>query len=163
MKHGRRSVLNEEVSARVRRAEAERGVADADVEALNTCTAPYEHRPYYDIDVPALAQRLDLDDLVAPLRAVPELAAAWKPYHSCMRTRGYAVDDRADVLFTPRPPAAVEAMFTADAKCRRPAYAIAMRALATRIGPWAQQHRTQLDAVRQQWRHTVAEAAQLAR
>jgi hypothetical protein len=37
--HGRRLVRNEEASARVWRAEAERVVADADVEAFNTCTA----------------------------------------------------------------------------------------------------------------------------
>ncbi len=103
--HGRRLVRNEEAFARVRRAEAERRVAAADVDTFNTCTAPYEHRAYYDIDLPASAQRLDLDDLVAPLRDLPEVAAAAKPYRSCMRTRGYTVDDRDDFLFSPRPAA----------------------------------------------------------
>jgi len=147
----------------VRRAETERGLAHADVDAFNTCTTPYEHRPYYDIDLPALAQHLDLDDLVTPLRDLPEVAAAEQPYHSCMKTRGYTVDDRDDFLFSPRPPDAVEAAFTADATCRRPAYTIAMQALAARITPWQQQHRAQLDTIRQQWQHTLTEAAQLDR
>jgi hypothetical protein len=69
--HGRRLVLNEEASARVRRAEAKRGLADADVDAFAACTAPYEHRPYDDLDLPALAQRLDLDDLVTRLSGCP--------------------------------------------------------------------------------------------
>jgi hypothetical protein len=181
--HGRRVVLNELSIARVRRAEARRQLAAADVPAYNDCTAPYEHRSYYDIDLPSLKEHLGLDDLLVPLAEVPGLAEAWKPYRDCMKTRyGYEVEDRDEFLFASRinaayapldgaPPsaawthgvAALRAAFTADAECRRPAYAIAMRALSRLIAPWERAHRAQLDAVRQEWRRRVAEAARLPR
>ena len=159
--HGRRLLRNEEATARVRLAEAQRDLAGADAAAFNNCTEPDQHRPYYDIDLPAAAQHLDLDDLVAPLRAMPEIAAAEKPYHNCMKTQGFTVDDRADFLLSPRPAVFVVVVFFVVATCRRSAYALAMQVLATRITPWQHEHRTQLIAIRHQWQRTITEAAQL--
>ncbi|HEX8345413.1 MAG TPA: hypothetical protein VF657_11875 [Actinoplanes sp.] len=57
--------------------------------------------------------------------------------------------------------AAMQAVFAADADCRRPAYELAMRQVADGLDAFERHHRVQLDTVRAAWRQRVAEAAEL--
>ncbi|WP_199509310.1 hypothetical protein [Nucisporomicrobium flavum] len=183
---GRRAILNELAAARAARAgtlqEPWGPVRPADVAALNRCTAPYQHRTYPDFEPPDGVYRLSgLPGLLGPIERDPAVVAAMKPYRACMKVRfGYDVTERTDFLYTPRisyrdapvdgrPPNAawtrgirqIHAAFDADASCRLPAYRLAMRMLAPRIGPWKRQHREELDTVRAAWKQRVAEAHDL--
>ena len=187
---GRRLVLNEIAYARMERAglanPAGAGVAPADVDTLNRCTAQFQHRSYGDIDPPPgayeLANSLDME-LGEAIGDDRRTQAAWESYRPCMRARvGEDVPDRSDFLFRPRLPrgeapvdgrpqsaawvqglAAVETAFTADTQCRFRAYLAAMSVVAAHLDSWEQQHRADLDTVRKEWRQRIADTAKLPR
>jgi hypothetical protein len=136
----------------------------------------------YDIEPPPGAyELLHFDSLVLP--PTGELAAAVAAYRPCMKDRyGYDVDDRSDFLFRPRinradapvdgrpanaawtrGVAEIDAAFAADADCRRLAYIVAMRRLATVLDGWERHHRAELDTIRAAWRQRVADAEHLPR
>ena len=152
----------------------------ADVPAHNRCTAPYQHRTYPDFEPPAGMYRFALfGDLLGPVAQDPAVLAAMRPYRSCMKQRhGYDVTESTDFLYAPRvtykdvpidghpTPAAwtrgvreIRAAFAADVDCRLPAYRIAMRLLAPRIGPWERKHRAELDSFHRAWQQRVSQAA----
>jgi hypothetical protein len=156
----------------------------ADVPAHNRCTAPYQHRTYPDFEPPdGTYRRALLGDLLGPVTRDPAVIAAMRPYRSCMKLRhGYDVIESTDFLYAPRvtyedvpvdghPPAAawtrgvreIRAAFAADVDCRLPAYRIAMRLLAPRIGPWERKHRADLDRAHRAWQHRVVRARDLPR
>jgi hypothetical protein len=185
---GRRGILNELAAARADRAgvlAAWGDVRPPDSTTLNRCTAPYQHRPYTNVDPPDGAYRLsDFPGLLDLIARDPKVLAAMRPYRGCMKRRfGYIVDeDRTDFLYMPRisyedAPIAgrpakpawtrgikqIRAAFDADTACRLPAYRLAMRMLAPRIGPWERQHRAEIAVVRAAWHHRVVQARQLPR
>jgi hypothetical protein len=184
---GRRIILNERAAARSARAGLRTwwdSLPAADVAAHNRCTAPYQHRTYPDFEPPAGVYRFTgFAELFAPVARDPAVIAAMRPYRTCMKQRhGYDVTDRSDFLFAPRlsyrdapvggrPPAAawtrgvrqIRAAFAADVDCRLPAYRIAMRLLAPRLGPWERLHRAEIAAIRAAWQHRVDRARQLPR
>ncbi len=122
-------------------------------------------------------------ELLAPGARDSAVIAAMRPYRTCMKQRhGYDVTDRTDFVFTPRisfrdapiggrPAAAawtrgvrqIRAAFAADVDCRLPAYRIAMRLLAPRLGPWERQHRAEITAIRAAWQLRVDRARRLPR
>ncbi|MDI6102676.1 hypothetical protein QLQ12_29060 [Actinoplanes sp. NEAU-A12] len=180
---GRRIVLNELASARLKRAGAvDRKVIETDVEVLNGCAARFESRGYHDFDPPAGVRELSgLEDLLEPIHQDPAVVTAMGGYAACMKKRyGFKVDDRSDFLFKPRIAAkdaplpgqpakpawtkgvaAIDKVFTADAECRRPAYEAAMTLLADRIEPWRKKNRDRLFAVRAGWRKAVGDAKKI--
>lgn len=180
---GRRIVLNELAVARLKRAGAlERRVAPADLPVLNKCSAVFQSRGYHDFAPPAgVAELAGLTDLLDPVQRDPAVVSAMAGYPGCMKQRyGFTVTDRSDFLATPRingdqaprpgQPAspkwrkgllAVNKAFKADADCRRPAYLAAMPLLAERIGPWRNDNRDKMFAVRAGWRKVVADARRL--
>jgi len=180
---GRRIVLNELGFARLHRAGAlDRRAGPGDAEVLNGCTAAYQHRLYHDIEPPAGAYELaSFQDLLETVGKDPAVVAAMRPYRTCMKQRhGYTVTDRSDFLFAQRlnradapiegqPPlpawtrgvAEIDAVFAADADCRRPAYEVAMALVAGLLDAWEDRHRQQLDAIRAEWRQRIADAAKL--
>lgn len=151
---------------RLRRSGAvEHALAPEDVPAFEACNAPFGHRSYFDADPPAGVRELSgLDGLFAPLAADGAVAAAMRPYQSCMRSKGHpdVGDDRPEYLST-RPAGQIEAAFAADAACRRPAYELAMARVAPALEAWEAGHRAELVAVRQAWRRLVADATPLPR
>lgn len=186
---GRRQVLNEIAFARLERAGllgSPGAVAPDDVDTLNRCTAPFDHRRYHDVDPPAGAYEL-VDSIGLELGPAiggdRQALSAWESYRPCMQARvGEDVADRSDFLFRPRLPrgeapldgrppspawaqglAAVEAAFRADAECRLPAYEAAMRVVAAHLDGWEQTHRAELDAIRTAWLLRVTDAAHLPR
>ena len=182
---GRRLVRNEIAAARMARA----GVygprsVPVDAAALNRCTAPYEHRPYVDIDVPAGAYELaEFTELLEAVGRDPDVLAGWQRYGPCMRERlGVDVEDRSEFLFRPRlpygaapvdgePPSAawtrgvaeLTEAFAIDAQCRLPSYIPAMRVVAATVDGWEQRHQAELDRIRAEWRQRVAQAERLPR
>lgn len=175
----RRFELNDHAFARLARAGVyDTGVRPEDVDVLNGCTAPFDHRPYVGADLPAGAYALTtFEDLLAPVYQDPAVAAAWRRYDACMKDRhGYVVGaDRSDFLFKPRATdapgsetwrrglAEMRAVFAADVDCRRPAYVAAMRVVAQRLDAWERKHRPELLSIRREWRGRVAAAANLPR
>ena len=179
---GRRAVLNEIAAARLQRAGVfDHGVPPRDNAAYQKCRARFDYRQYPDFDLPAgLSYRNFLPGLLDGIASHPAVEAAMLPYESCMKRKyGYVADaeDRTDFLYAPRfsytdapldgetPKRAwtqgiakMEAAFAADADCRRPAYEIAMKMLAPRIGPWEKKHRAYLAAIQKVWREQVAAA-----
>jgi hypothetical protein len=186
---GRRGILNELAGARYARAgllDSWGAVRPGDSATVNRCAAPLQYRLYPDVDPPDGVHRLSgFDGLLGPIARDPAVVAAMRPYRGCMKQRyGFdaVAEDRTDFLFAPRisyrdapiggrPPAAawtrgvkrIHAAFDADIACRLPAYRIAMRMLAPRIGPWERQHRTEINAVRAAWRQRVVQARDLPR
>lgn len=182
---GQRMILNERAAARSARAGLPTWwdrMPVADGAAYNRCTAPYQHRTYPDIEPPAgVYQFPALGELFRPVVKNPAVIAAMRPYRSCMKQRyGYDVTERTDFLFASRishrdapiagrpTPVAwtrgireIRTVFDADIACRLPAYRIAMRLLAPRIGPWQRQHRAELDAIRAAWQQRVVLARPL--
>ncbi|MFI7546226.1 hypothetical protein [Actinoplanes sp. NPDC049599] len=182
---GRSVILNELAGARFARAGLLTwwdSLPAADVPAHNRCTARFQHRTYPDYEPPAGVNRFSgFADLFAPVVRDPAVIAALRPYRGCMKQRyGYDVDERTDFLFRPRisyrdapldgrPPTAawtrgvreVRAAFAADVDCRLPAYRIAMRLLAPRLGPWERWHREELDSIHRAWRQRVIQARDL--
>jgi hypothetical protein len=180
---GRRLVLNEMAYARLDRqrlADFRRRIPPADKRTYYACMS--SSRVGHDIEPPPGAyELLHFDGLIGPPSG--ELTAAVDTYRPCMKTRyGYDVDDRSDFLFRPRIDrsdapvdgrpanaawtrglAEIDAAFTADADCRRPAYVLAMQRLATVLDDWEREHRAELDAIRAAWRQRVADAAHLPR
>ncbi|MBB2947034.1 hypothetical protein FB565_006802 [Actinoplanes lutulentus] len=176
----RRFELNEYAGVHLRQA----GVTDdvpvrpEDVGVLNGCRSPYEYRSYLDVDPPAGAYELAaFEDMLAPVYRDRTVVDAWRGYDDCMRSRhGYDVgDDRSDFLFAwrfegvPDSPewrrglAEMKAIFAADVDCRRPAYTAAMRLVDQRLDAWKEKHRSELLAIRREWRNRVAAAAKLPR
>jgi hypothetical protein len=182
---GRRSILNDLAGARFARAgvlDSWGSVRPADSATLNRCTAPYQHRLYLDIDPPTGVYQLSgFPGLLNGVERDPAVIAAMRPYRTCMKDRyGHDVTERTDFLFAPRisyrdapidgqPPNAawtrgvkkIRAAFDADIDCRLPAYRIAMKLIAPRLGPWERQHRTEISAIRAAWRQRVAQAHDL--
>jgi hypothetical protein len=181
----RLGILNEIAYARLDRAGVfDPPVSPADVGALNGCRAKFGGRLYFDGELPTYDGRLlGFYDLLEPVDHDAGVIQAMVWYRRCMRDRyGYIVDDRDDFLYTPRidgrdapidgaPASAawrrgvaeMERVFAADADCRRPAYEAGMRIVAGRLDGWANQHRTEIAAVRREWRQRVADAAKLPR
>jgi hypothetical protein len=175
----RRFELNEYAGEHLRQAGVvEAPVKPEDVDVLNGCKAAYEYRSYHDVDPPAGAYELAaFEDLVEPIYRDRAVLDAWRGYDGCMKGRhGYVVgDDRSDFLFawrlkgTPDSPewrrglAEMKAIFAADVDCRRPAYIAAMRLVDQRLGAWAKEHRSELLAIRREWRDRVTAAARLRR
>ena len=179
---GRRIVVHAIGSARLERAGVfDHGVPARDNAAFQKCRARFDYRQYPDFDRPAaLAPMQYLPGLTDGIATHPAVKAAMLPYESCMKRKyGYVAEaeERTDFLYAPRVSytdapldgetpkrawtqgiAKMEAAFAADADCRRPAYEIAMRMLAPRIGPWESKHRADLAAVRRVWRQQVAAA-----
>lgn len=178
---GRRLVRNTISDARLARAglvgAGWTGAARADVETLNRCRAPYDHRRYHDFDPPPGAYELvAFQDLLEVVGRDRRVAAAYESYAPCMRARlGHDVVERTDFLFQTRlraehaplegqPPGpewtrgltAVDEAFALDAECRLPAYREAMRVVAANLDAWEQRHRAELDAIRAGWRERVA-------
>jgi hypothetical protein len=184
---GRRGILNELAGARYAREgllDSWGSVRPADSATRNRCAAPFQYRLYPDFDPPAGVNRFSgIAELLGPIARDPAVIAAMRPYRGCMKRYGYTVtEERTDLLFAPRisyrdapvggrPPAAawtrgierIHAAFDADIACRLPAYRIAMRKLAPRIGPWVRQHRTEINAVHAGWRQRVVQAGGLPR
>lgn len=107
---GRRLVRNEIAAARLARAgfagAGWTGAGPGDIETLNRCRAPYEHRSYHEIDPPPGAYELaGFGELLEAVSRDRRVADAYRGYGPCMRARlGYDVVDRTDFLSRPRLP-----------------------------------------------------------
>lgn len=157
---------------------------DAWVAASNSCREKYEHRDYHLPDPPVGAYDLvNLPGLQERISSHPTVLVAKLPYSSCMAERGHTVDwgGRDDFLFRnwelrreeapidgrPAGPGWVRAeteltaLFRDDAECRMPAYKAAMRLLSWWLADWEAEHREQLDRIRAEWEHRLAEAGRL--
>ena len=179
---GRRLVRNEAAYARVEATRPRVRPAPADASVHHACLSRVRRDAAPAAEAPPGAYELaELPGLgVAGDAAV---AAAMSGYRPCMRQRyGHHVTDRSDFLFRPRidrsdapvdgrPATAawtrgvaeIDAVFAADADCRRPAYTIAMTLAGQRLDGWERRNRPRLDAVRAAWRQRVADAAGLPR
>lgn len=180
---GRIVVRNEMAYARLdraRSADLRRRIPMADKRTYYGCLSSTRRVAGHDVAPPAGAYELaHFDALVG--RPSGALAVAYAAYRPCMKNRyGHDVGDRSDFLFRPRidrtdapvdgrPAGAawtrgvaeIDAVFAADADCRRPAYVLAMRRLAAALDDWEREHRAELDAIRAAWRQRVADAARL--
>jgi hypothetical protein len=181
----RRLIRNELAYARLDRVGVnDPAVSPDDVAALNGCRGKFGGRSYYDVELPTEDGRLlGFTDLLEPVNRDADVTQAMQWYRRCMRDRyGYVVDDRDVFLFAsridrkdapvdgaPAPAgwrrgvAELERVFAADADCRRPAYEAGMKIVADRLDRWENQHRTEIAAVRREWRQRVDDAAKLPR